>query len=151
MHVTPRAPHVRPLQAVDGMVIGSVPSVALLAPASFAVLICSLQDALAYSVFLTRRRASPALIRMVLLLFGLAFPAGAACAVLLQSELNSGGRRAFAVMRVVMAAVFCYMATELAPRHTHSKLQNLLHCATFGVGVAAAGAAEWLEAWLESD
>ena len=64
---------------------------------------------------------------------------------MLQSGLHSTGREALALLRVVMAAVFCYMATELAPAHTHSKCTNLLYAATFGLGVAAAGAAELFE------
>ena len=64
---------------------------------------------------------------------------------MLQSGLHSTGREALALLRVVMAAVFCYMATELAPAHTHSKWANLCHGATFALGVAAAGAAELFE------
>ena len=134
--------------AVDGMVVGSIPSFGLLAPAAFAVLICALQDALAYSVFLTRRRASRTIAIVVLILFALAFPAGATLAAALQSGLlHSNGRQALAIVRIVMAAVFCYMATELAPAHTHSKMTNMIHGAAFVVGVAAAGMAELLEAF----
>ena len=131
--------------AVDGMVVGSVPRASLLAPAAFAVGVCALQDALAYSVFLMRRRAAKRLVTVALVLFGLAFPVGAAIACVLQSNLHSTGQQGLALVRVVMAAVFCYMATELAPAHTHSKCTNLAHALTFGLGVAAAGAAELFE------
>ena len=131
--------------AVDGMVVGSVPRATLLAPAAFAVWVCALQDALAYAVFLTRRRARPRFVLVALVVFALAFPAGAAVACVLQSSLHAGGRQGLAIVRVAMAAIFCYMATELAPAHTHSKCTNLLYAATFGLGVAAAGAAELFE------
>ena len=137
--------------AVDGMVVGSVSTYALLPPAGFAVLVCALQDALAYSVFLTRRRAAPRQVLGALCLFALAFPAGAAAAALLQAQLASAGRQGLALARVAMAAVFCYMATELAPAHTHSKLANLRHAACFAVGVAAAGAAELIEGAATSE
>ena len=51
---------------VDGMVVGSVPTVALLVPAGFAVLVCALQDALAYAVFLSRCRAPKRLVKAAL-------------------------------------------------------------------------------------
>lgn len=51
-------------------------------------------------------------------------------------------------MRVVMAAVFCYMAVELAPPHTHAKLANLLYAGCFALGVAVAATAELLEGAL---
>ena len=60
-----------------------IPSFALLLPAGFAVLICSLQDGLAYAVFLTRRRSTPSLIKAALTAFALAFPLGAGISSLL--------------------------------------------------------------------
>ena len=34
-----------------------------------------------------------------------------------------------------MVAVFVYMATELAPSHTHSRVRNLQHCFMFALGL----------------
>ena len=73
-------------------------------------------------------------------------------AALLQSGLTGGaGEKALALTRVCMAAVFCCMATELAPPHTHSKLANLGYAAAFAVGVAAAGGAELIEGYATGD
>jgi hypothetical protein len=67
-------------------------------------------------------------------------------AALLQSELRGGaGEQALALTRVCMAAVFCCMATELAPPHTHSRRANLLYTAAFALGVGAASVAELVE------
>ena len=62
--------------AVDGMVVGAIPSVVLLPPVGFAVAICALQDALALSVFLTRRAVPRRQAVVVLILFAIAFPSG---------------------------------------------------------------------------
>ena len=136
---------------VDGMVVGSVPSFALLLPAGFAVLICSLQDGLAYAVFLTRRRSTPSLIKAALTAFALAFPLGAGISSLLQNSLHDTAREGFMILRVVIAAVFCYMATELAPAHTHSKCANLIHACLFAIGIGAAGLAELFEGVVSSE
>ena len=55
------------------------------------------------------------------------------------------------ILRVVIAAVFCYMATELAPAHTHSKCANLIHACLFAIGIGAAGLAELFEGVVERE
>ena len=71
---------------IDGMVIVSVPSTTLLVPAAFAVLVCALQDSLAFCVLLARAdyspSSSPRALCVALTLFSLSFPAGAAIASL---------------------------------------------------------------------
>jgi hypothetical protein len=59
------------------MVLGSLPATSLVVPAGLAVTLCALQDTLAYSVFLTRTRATTSALVVALILFGAAFPIGA--------------------------------------------------------------------------
>ena len=76
-----------------------------------------------------------------LALFSMAFPLGAAAASVMHDE--SG--QALALIRVVIAATFVYMACELAPPHTHRRLLNLIHGCAFALGVGVSGVAEAVE------
>lgn len=50
-----------------------------------------------------------------------------------------------------MVAVFVYMATELAPSHTHSRVRNLQHCFMFALGLLVSSMAELLEGFAEEN
>ena len=129
--------------AIDGMVLAAIPSYRLLAAGAFAVLVCALQDAVAFSIVLARARTSRHGALLALGLFGCAFPLGAGLASSLLSALR--GSEAIAVTRVMMSAMFLYMASELAPSHTHSRRLNLLYVVLFGLGVTVSSLAELFE------
>jgi zinc transporter ZupT len=77
---------------IDGMVLVSTPSPQLLLPTAFAVLVCALQDALAFCVLLARgSRLSRTSQCLALTLFSIAFPAGAIIAAAVANAEEDGG------------------------------------------------------------
>ena len=132
---------------IDGMVLASISSLHTFAAAAFAVLVCAMQDALAFAVVLERlqlRRHACAMPALVL--FALSFPLGAGLATASAHSLGDGdGHQALALLRVATASIFCYMAIELLPAHTHRRLLNLAYMCTFTLGLATAGSSELVE------
>ena len=127
--------------------LAAIPSWGLVATGVFAVLVCALQDAVAFSIVLSRMRLPRRRQLLALGLFGAAFPLGAglACTVLAQVR----GSEPMAIARVLMAAMFLYMASELAPPHTHSRALNGLYVLLFGLGVCVSSLAEFFEGLAE--
>jgi zinc transporter ZupT len=139
--------------AIDGMVLSSVPSAQLLLPASFAVGVCALQDALAFCVLLARMQLGRWATCAALAVFSMAFPLGAALAFAVanaQADDDEPGQ-ALPLIRVVIAAAFVYMASELAPPHTHRRLLNLVHGCAFALGVGVSGLAEAAERFVDAE
>ena len=134
---------------LDGMVLASVRTEVLLAPAAFAVFVCALQDSLAFCILLARSRLAGHAVGACLIVFSLAFPVGAGLAsAVAQSQSEHGssvGNETLAVMRVVISAMFVYMACELAPPHSHRRLLNLAHAIVFALGVGVSSLAELFE------
>ena len=133
--------------AIDGMVLSSITSQQLLVPAAFAVSVCALQDSLAFCVLLARARISRMAVCAALVLFSCSFPFGAGVASAVASGERGGDdtQQTLSLMRVVIAAVFVYMACELAPAHTHRRLLNLVHICVFALGVCVSSLAEMVE------
>ena len=110
------------------------------------VLVCALQDVVAFTIVLERTRLSSRRRTVgALVAFGAAFPFGAGVASTVLDSLEGSGQEALAVVRAIMSAAFLYMASELAPAHTHSRRRNLLYVCLFGLGVVLSSLAEMVE------
>ena len=58
--------------------------------------------------------------------------------------------QSIAIAHVLMASMFFYMASELAPPHTHSKFVNLVYLILFALGVTTSSLAELIEGLADS-
>ena len=133
---------------IDGMVLAAIPRWGLLPTGTLAVLVCALQDVVAYCIVLARARTSRRRTLLALVLFGLAFPLGTTLASTLLSSLRDS--EAVAIVRALSAAMFLHMASELAPSHTHSRARNVLYLTLFTLGIGVSALMEMLEGSVES-
>ena len=134
--------------AIDGMVLAAIPRWGLLPTGTLAVLVCALQDVVAYCIVLARARTTRRRTLLALVLFGLAFPLGTTLASTLLSSLRDS--EAVAIVRTLSAAMFLYMASELAPSHTHSRARNALYLSLFTLGLGVSALMEMVEGSVES-
>jgi len=119
---------------------------------TLAIAMCALQDVCAFCIFLSRKHTKPRATFVSLVIFGAAFPIGAGLSINAWDLAHSGGaREAVGIARVVASALFLFMAAELAPPHTHSRLRNLQYACLFALGVGIATSSEMIEGIMGGD
>ena len=128
----------------DGVVLGACPSLGALPPLAAAIFACALQDTAAFCVIISARNVGRIAELVSIVLFSLALPVGAG-ATALASAAHDDEWELIAASRVVIAALFVYMAAEMAPPHSHSRARNLKYALAFVLGAATASLAEFIE------
>ena len=134
---------------LDGFMLGSAQSIAMVGATTIPVALCAMQDASTLVLGHLGRGDSQreALISVVLL--AVCFPLGAACALCLASwpfAFAPPSGDVLLYLRAFTAGIFLYMAVfEFAPPHAHGRFESLRRLLAFALGLAVAWLAEALE------
>lgn len=127
---------------IDGMVLSSAPSTAVLVATTMPISACALQDVAAFTFAMARlgTRSSRSL-TLAVVAISCAFPIGALASHAVLERASS--IVAVNVVRTVVAGIFVYMALfELTPPHTHSRAANTCYLICFTCGAAMAYAVD---------